>query len=329
MQWKRLSVVQRHKSRGIRTWYLRENDGGRVSYHSLGTTCKKVAEECLQRLLVLRFALPGESSQKISIKVAVNHFLDRPSLKTNSVEQYARILNHFASWCESRGIMDIQKIDEKAARDYYSSLEGKSAMHRCRVCGCFMNWVFRENGVTRLQPFKFVEFKRAPKTVRDSWSVKDVDRIVDAAPSQEMRMLWALMAYAGLRIHEAANLRDSDIHGDQFQVIGKGDKFAVLPLNVRLAAELRRFGPLGEGLKISKQKSIRELQKVCDRLGISGWVANHKFRHSFASNLAASGCPVAVAMRLLRHSSSAMTLDVYTHIVPEDMRMWAEKIVPK
>lgn len=328
MEWKHLSVVQRHKSRGIKTWYLRENSRGVISYRSLGTTCKKVAKECLQRLLVLRFALPGEASEKIPVKDSMNRFLDRPSLKGNSVEQYARILKHFVGWCELRGIMDIQKIDDKAARDYYASLEGKSAVHRCRVCGCFMNWIFRENSVARLQPFKFVEFKREPKTVRDSWSIKDVDRIVAAAPSREMRMLWALMAYAGLRIHEAANLRDGDIHGDQFQVIGKGDKFAVLPLNARLFAELKRFGPLGDGLKISKQKSIRELQKVCDRLGIDGWVANHKFRHSFASNLAASGCPVAVAMRLLRHSSSAMTLDVYTHIVPTDMREWAEKVCP-
>ena len=329
MEWKHLSVVQRHKSRGIKTWYLREKSNGVISYKSLGTTCRKVAEECLQRLLVLRFALPGESSEKISVKDSVNRFLDRPSLKGNSVEQYARILKHFANWCEKHGILDIQKIDDKVARDYYASLEGKSAMHRCRVCGCFLSWVYREHKVERIQPFKFVDFKRVAKAERDSWSVKEVDRIVEAAPSREMRMLWALMAYAGLRIHEAAGLRDKDIRGDQFQVIGKGDKFAMLPLNARLSAELKRFGPLGDGLKISKQKSIRELQKACGRLGIEGWVANHKFRHSFASNLAASGCPVAVAMRLLRHSSSAMTLDVYTHIVPADMRTWAEKVVPK
>jgi 2,4-dienoyl-CoA reductase-like NADH-dependent reductase (Old Yellow Enzyme family) len=71
---------------------------------------------------------------------------------------------------------------------------------------------------------------------------------------------------------------------------------------------------------------VREIKKVCARLKIEGWASNHKFRHSFATNLAASGCPVAVAMRLLRHSSSAMTLDVYTHIVPADMREWAEKV---
>ena len=102
----------------------------------------------------------------------------------------------------------------------------------------------------------------------------------------------------------------ADILGDRFQVVGKGDKFAVLPINGRLRRELERFGSLGDGLKIDKQKSIREIKKVCTKLKIA----------------AASGCPVAVAMRLLRHSSSAMTLDVYTHIVPADMREWAEKV---
>ena len=100
----------------------------------------------------------------------------------------------------------------------------------------------------------------------------------------------------------------------------------MLPINGRLKRELEKFGSLGDGLKIDKQKSLRELKKVCARLGIIGWASNHKFRHSFATNLAAAACLVAVAMRLLRHSSSAMTLDVYTHIMPADMRAWAEKI---
>lgn len=243
-----------------------------------------------------------------------------------SVEQYRRILENFSGWCKSQRVGDLLSIDERLARKYYASLRGKSARHHCRVCGCFLSWVYREYRVERVQPFKFVDFKRVAKVERDSWSVKDVDRIVAAAPSKEMRMLWALMAYAGLRIHEAAGLRQADILGDKFQVIGKGDKFAVLPINARLKRELARFGSLGDGLKIDKQKSIRELKKVCARLGIAGWASNHKFRHSFATNLAAAGCPVAIAMRLLRHSSSATTLDVYTHIMPADMREWAEKV---
>ncbi|WP_228368392.1 tyrosine-type recombinase/integrase, partial [Klebsiella pneumoniae] len=91
-------------------------------------------------------------------------------------------------------------------------------------------------------------------------------------------------------------------------------KAAILPISEKLSSELVRFGPLGDGLGINKQKSIRELTKVCKKLEIRGWVSNHKFRHSFATNLATSGCPVAIAMKLLRHSSSAMTLDVYSHV---------------
>ena len=326
MEWKRLSVVQRHKSRGIKTWYLRENSGGVISYRSLGTTCKRVAEECLQRLLVLRFAMPGEVLEGVPMEGAVREFLERPGLKMGSVEQYRRILEHFSGWCKGQRVHDLLSVDERLARKYYASLRGKSARHKCRVCGCFLSWVYRENRVERAQPFKFVDFRRVAKVERDAWSVDEVERIVEAAPSAEMRMLWALMAYAGLRVHEAAGLRQADILGDRFQVVGKGDKFAVLPINGRLRRELERFGSLGDGLKIDKQKSIREIKKVCARLKIEGWASNHKFRHSFATNLAASGCPVAVAMRLLRHSSSAMTLDVYTHIVPADMREWAEKV---
>lgn len=326
MEWKRLSIVRRHKSRGIMTWYLRENSSGRVKYKSLGTTNRKVAEECLHRLLVLRFALPGERVTSIPLNNAVEDFLARPNLCAGSIGQYSRIVGHFVKWCRSRGVMNALDIDDRLAKQYYAELEGKAAVHRCKVCGCFLKWVFRENRVDRAEPFKFVEYRKCAKAVRDSWSVEDVDKIVSAAPSREMRMLWAFMAYAGLRIHEAAKVVDGDIYGTRLRVMGKGRKMAILPISDKLSLELMRFGSLGAGLGINKQKSIRELSKVCEKLGIFGWVSNHKFRHSFATNLATSGCPVAVAMRLLRHSSSAMTLDVYSHVVPEDMRIWVDRI---
>jgi len=228
-------------------------------------------------------------------------------------------------WCQKKGISDALKIGTDEAQDYYSELSGKSARQRCRVCGIFLNWVYRLNKIERVQPFKLIEYRKTARPVRDSWSDEDMGRIVEAAPHRDMRMLWALMAYAGLRINEASTLTDENIRGNAISVIGKGDKFAVLPIGKRLAAELSLHGPLGQGLHISKQRSIRALVKVCKELNIEGWASNHKFRHSFATNLAARGCPVAVAMRLMRHSSSAMTLDVYTHVLQEDLVKWVDQ----
>ncbi len=326
MEWKRLSIVQRHKSRGIKTWYLREYSSGKISYKSLGTTCRRVAQECLHRLLVLRFSLPGEASAEIPLRKMMDSFLSRANLCDGSREQYARIVGHFVEWCEKNGIQNVLSIDENTGRLYYAGLDGKSAGHRCKVCGCFLNWVYRECRIQRIQPFKFVEYRKYSKMMRDSWSSDEVDRIVGAAPTKELRMLWALMAYAGLRIHEAAKVTDADISGRTLNVLGKGGKMATLPICDKLASEFSRFGRLENGLGIGKQKSIRNLVKVCANLGIQGWVANHKFRHSFATNLAKSGCPVAIAMRLLRHSSSKMTLDVYTHVIPADLHGWLEKL---
>lgn len=322
--WLRLSIVQRHKSRGIKTWYLRENDNGHISYHSLGTIQKSVAQQCLQRLLVLRFAFPWEKSIHTDMDSLVEGFVKRPSLKKESANLYRRILGHFTDWCRGKSITDVLKIGTNEAQDYYLELSGKSARQRCRVCGIFLSWAYRQNKVERVQPFRLIEYKKTAKTVRDSWSENDMRRIVEAAPDTDMRMLWALMAYAGLRVNEATTLTDANIHNSTIFVVGKGGKFASLPIGKRLAAEFALHGPLGNGLNISKQRSIRALCRVCKKLNIEGWASNHKFRHSFATGLAARGCPVAIAMRLMRHSSSTMTLDVYTHVLQEDLVKWVD-----
>lgn len=326
MEWKKLSIVQRHKARGIKTWYLRENFNGKISYKSLGTKNKKTAEACLQRLLVLRFAMPGEYTHTIDVEEAAKCFLSRPGLNANSAEQYARIIGDFCKWCQKHHITNILSFNVKDAKEFYASLSGKSAKQKCSVCGVFLNWCYRESNTNKLQPFKLIEYRKTEKKLRDSWNLKEIEQIIKNAPSKEMRILWALMAFAGLRINEAINLTQKNIEKDSIRIIGKGHKPACLPINKKLAKELKLFGSLENGLKISKQKSIRALVKTCNKLGIPGWASNHKFRHSYATNLASIGCPVAVAMRLLRHSSSNMTLDVYTHILSEDLKKWSEKI---
>ena len=322
--WVRLSIVQRHKYRGVMTWYLRENNHGHIVYRSLGTTQKSVAQQCLQRLLVLRFAFPWEKTVSMDIVTMQKRFCERPSLKEDSAEQYRIVLSHFSGWCTNRGISDALKFSIEDAQAYYSELSGKSARHRCRMCGVFLNWVYKHCKIEKVQPFKLIEYRKVVHPIRDSWSSDEIRRIVETAPDKDMRMLWALMAYAGLRINEATNLTDGNIRDNAIFIIGKGDKSAVLPIGKRLADEMNLHGPLGDGLHISKQRSIRSLCRVCKKLHIDGWASNHKFRHSFATNLAAHGCPVPIAMRLMRHSSSAMTLDVYTHVLQRDLVEWID-----
>ena len=54
-------------------------------------------------------------------------------------------------------------------------------------------------------------------------------------------------------------------------------------------------------------------------IGIEGKANPHKFRHSFASNLLRNGANVVAVSKLMRHFSPTITLNTYSHIIPDDL----------
>ena len=62
----------------------------------------------------------------------------------------------------------------------------------------------------------------------------------------------------------------------------------------------------------------RELYKALDRAGLKH-VTLHSLRHSFASIMLASGASVKALQRSLGHANASMTLNTYSHLIPEDL----------
>lgn len=50
-----------------------------------------------------------------------------------------------------------------------------------------------------------------------------------------------------------------------------------------------------------------------------GEATNHRFRHSFASNLIRAGANVKVVQKLMRHATVQMTLNAYAHLLGDDL----------
>lgn len=69
----------------------------------------------------------------------------------------------------------------------------------------------------------------------------------------------------------------------------------------------------------------RYLRPACKLAGLPpvGW---HAFRHTHATLLGDSGGSLKIAQAQLGHSSSAITAEVYTHVVPETQRAAVEKL---
>jgi integrase len=70
----------------------------------------------------------------------------------------------------------------------------------------------------------------------------------------------------------------------------------------------------------------RELQRACGAAGI-GNVGTHAFRHTYRSWLDAVGTSVAVQQKLMRHSDSRTTMNIYGDVLTDEMEQADGKIV--
>lgn len=171
-------------------------------------------------------------------------------------------------------------------------------------------------------------------------SVGAVSRLLGAVEDQ-YRPMFALCAYAGLRIGEACAVRLEDLDLDagtlhvQRQVVRKegggselgppkAESERVVYLPADLVVMLREhidfwgvtdqlFWAAGRKLMTGSTADFRWRQAK-ERTGITCKI--HDLRHFYASGLIAAGCDVVTVQRALGHSSATITLNTYAHLWP-------------
>lgn len=173
-----------------------------------------------------------------------------------------------------------------------------------------------------------------------------VGKILTAA-EPHMAALFALCAFAGLRLGEAAGVQFDDIDflgrtlsverqvqrktGRRTEVEVRDPKYGservvTLPddLVTMLSLHVERFGTrpagwvfIGAGDGPPHQNTVGWYwRKACDGAGISGFRL-HDLRHFYASGLIAAGCDVVTVQRALGHTKASTTLDTYSHLWPD------------
>ncbi len=70
------------------------------------------------------------------------------------------------------------------------------------------------------------------------------------------------------------------------------------------------------GQPIERKRPGRRLSKICKDLEMPHKTF-HSLRHTYCTRLFEAGVPIKTVQSLMRHSNSATTLDIYTHVMPE------------
>lgn len=175
-------------------------------------------------------------------------------------------------------------------------------------------------------------------------TAEQVRAVLDAAG--EFRPFVEVCVFAGLRLGEAAGLQLGDVnflgrtidvrrqmqgstiasativppkYGSERTIYVPSELTAALSAHVAKegitdpAAQMFRT-PLGRLWQ--RNNAGEEWRRIREAVGLPAEVTLHTLRHTFASNLIASGCDVVTVQRALGHAQPSITLNTYSHLWP-------------
>ena len=330
---KRVSIVQRNKSKKIMTWYARifDTETKELRYESLGTTKKTEAFElmCAKRA---DGDFDRDPKKEVTLGKVVELYLKDCESRGCSPHTIASISNYTSKIKPlfSKPIASITKAElvetlNDGVKNY------KPSSYNCVKTVVKTVFKFAKNTLEAIEanPAEALKSRKNNTRERDFWTSEQIEAIIEAATLKNDRLCIAFMAFAGLRIHEAVKMKPEDIRDGFIYVVGKGGKFAKVPVSSRLKTELDRVGGTFDFSDLTEHRIRHHLRRIAKKgLGdsFSGSANPHRLRHSFASNALRAGVGPKSLQKLLRHSNIGTTLNIYSHLIDEDLTNEIEKM---
>ena len=273
-----------------------------------------------------------------------------------TVENYRHYLKRFLDWAK---IDRPEQIDADLVREYRLYLNRfedsfgrglKKITQNYHIIALrnFLKYLAKRD-IKSLATEKIELAKQAPRQV-DFLEGDELERLLSApsgASPKALRdkALLELLFSTGLRVSELCQLNRDVINLDrgEFSVRGKGEKIRLVFLSARAKEALKNYlakrtdidpalfvrypkskKPEAAQAKIKNLRlTPRSVQRIVKyyaiKAGIGKKVSPHTIRHSFATDLLASGADIRSVQTMLGHSSITTT-QIYTHITDKQLK---------
>ena len=199
------------------------------------------------------------------------------------------------------------------------------------------------DGLILANPAQGVRLPRAATRSRTATMPSEAQvSLLVATSAPPYDAIFALAAYAGLRLGEARALRWDDVDldagllwvrrqlrltpgGGQDESTPKYGSYRKVPLQPELHRYLYRHAESGHDLVAEARSGVPahpgSIARVWARqkasCGLPSGTRIHDLRHWYASRLIADGVDVLTVQRRLGHARPSTTLDVYGHVLPD------------
>jgi integrase/recombinase XerC len=259
-------------------------------------------------------------------------------LSQHTIKAYRRDLNKLILFCDGRGLLLWQGLNNHVARLFSASLNAhgmhaKSIQRILSACRGMSAYLIQK-GQLNTNPFDDVRAPKAEKRLPKTLSVDQVTSLVEISLDDPLsyrdKAMLELFYSSGLRLSElcSLDLNDLNLPEKMLRVTGKGDRMRDLPIGRQADQAIRNWLlqrnslPLKDyqALFVSKHGNRISVRNIQSRVkhwaakqGIEVSVSPHMLRHSFATHLLESSGELRSVQELLGHANISTT-QIYTHL---------------
>jgi len=193
----------------------------------------------------------------------------------------------------------------------------------------FYHWMTL-NHVTKYNPWDKVKPIKNTQKVKLPFTSIDIDMIRHACKTEYERSIIELLLSSGVRVNELVNLKIDDINFDNLSVHvrhGKGDKERISYMTDIAAMHLKNYLAqrhdntnilfCHNGQNYNTNTIREQLNKISKRCNVDN-VHPHRFRRTFATNLANRGMDIQEIRKLMGHTDINTTL---TYVYSSDVKI--------
>ena len=274
--------------------------------------------------------------------IAMEEYLARAAgprqLSPHTVSAYRGDLVQFFSFCNQKGIDEMEAVGRTDVRLYLADLDRKGLSRRSLVRKASAVRAFFadavERGALESNPAEQVGRGKLPERLPRALPARTVASALDSLSGQSPielrdRAILEILYGTGLRVSELIQLELADAARDLITVKGKGGRVRAVPLGgaARRAVEayLERGRPALAGPSAGTALWIGQRGGQLDARGIRRVVRAraatfpHALRHSFATHLLEGGADLRAVQEMLGHRDLATT-QIYTAVTRHHLR---------
>jgi len=278
------------------------------------------------------------------IDLYLDHLRVERALAKNTLESYARDLNHLAARLgDAAGVEDVTEGDVAAllAHNARRGLGARSSARQLSAIRGFFKFLLRER-VVKSDPTALLDNPRLGRRLPRALSLDDVVAILRKPDTRTDRgardaAMLALLYACGVRVSELCGLKVADLDRERgvLSVKGKGGKRRLVPIgevalglvDAYLAGARGRHARPGEtvlflapsGGPLTRQAFWKIIKRYARAAGVRTPVSPHKMRHSFATHLLQGGADLRAVQAMLGHADLGTT-EIYTAVAKDHVR---------